>query len=79
MKTEKLYGGLPDHNRKITFFRKLFLILYLMDRPENYKSPYESSFLKRLNVYPAIPSIMAIMKEKIETLNSNLEVGSSIT
>ena len=50
-----------------------------MDRLENYESPNESSFLKRLNVYPAIPSIMATMKEKTETLNSNLEVGSSIT
>ena len=78
MKTEKLYRGLSDHNRKITFFRKLFLILSLMDLLENYESPNESSFLKRLNVYPAIPSIMATMKEKTETLNSNLEVGSSI-
>jgi len=78
MKTEKLYGGLPEHNMKVTFFRKLFLTLHLVERLQYYKSPYGSSFLKRLKEYPAIPSITAIMNEKMEMLNSNLEVGSSI-
>jgi len=35
--------------------------------------------LKRLKEYPAIPSIMAIMKEIMEMLKSILEAGSLIT
>jgi len=64
--------------QKDNFFSKAIFNSDMLQRLQYYASLKGSSFLKRLKVYPVIPSIIAIMNEKMETLNSNLEVGSSI-